>query len=148
MTRKMRETEEHLKVERTLAEKLEVEWSATLQKIPRWYKLDFAVMRDDNIAAFVELKHRTNKKGTFWEYMISLDKVQAAKRLHEDTGKPCLLVVEWQDTTEMIDLAHCKFRVGFGGTKKRDDDDDMEPMAYIKVGCFDASLKYRAPNLP
>ncbi len=105
-------------------------------KLPIRYCLDYAALRNKKIVAFVEIKHRTNKIHAYPTYMLSLAKVQAAKRLAEDVKVPSFLVVQWIDALGTTNLANCKFSVEMGGRIDRKDSQDVEPVAHINLAEF------------
>ena len=69
-------------------------------------------------------------------YMISLAKVQGAKRLEEDTGLPAFLVVEWSDKIGYVNLAQVDWTLGFGGMNEVRDWQDQEPVCLIPIDTF------------
>ena len=135
-TRKIYETPYDRTRQIAIADRLAEMWGAEFVELPRKSVFDYAAMVGNDLQAWVEVKYRNNTKTKFNEYMVSFAKVQAGKRFNEDTQKPALLVCEWTDMTHMVDLAHCDFRVGWGGTQKRNDPEDMEPMAFIDIDQF------------
>tara|TARA_B100000482_G_scaffold36894_1_gene23328 strand:- start:592 stop:1029 length:438 start_codon:yes stop_codon:yes gene_type:complete len=136
LSRPIYETEGDRLNESFLKTKLEKIWNCKLIKLPKKSMLDFCAERDKEIVAFIEMKHRSKPSGSYPTYMLSLAKLQAAKRLHQDTGKLCLLVVQWTDLLEMVDLAKCDFRIAMGGRTDRGDSQDIEPVAHIPFSGF------------
>ncbi len=136
MSRPIYETEGDRLNETFLKSRLEKIWNCKLIKLPKKSMLDFCAERDREIVAFIEMKHRSKPAGSYATYMLSLAKLQAARRLYEDTGKPCLLVVQWTDLLEMVDLAKCDFTVAMGGRTDRGDSQDVEPVVHIPFTGF------------
>ena len=54
----MYETEGHLAVERSIAEKVEKAWNCTVNKMPIRLHLDYVIQRGDKAVAFCEIKTR------------------------------------------------------------------------------------------
>ena len=140
MGRKIYETQADLNKEKNIKKELEKKWSCNLIKLPIRYCLDYVALRNKRVVAFIEIKHRTNKIHAYPTYMLSLAKVQAAKRLAEDVRVPSFLVVQWADVLGATNLATCKFSIEMGGRTDRKDSQDIEPVAHIDLGEFN---KYR-----
>ena len=136
MSRTIYETQSDLNREENLKKELEKKWSCNLIKLPIRYCLDYAALRNKKIVAFIEIKHRTNKIHAYPTYMLSLAKVQAAKRLAEDVRVPPFLVVQWVDALGTTNLANCKFSLEMGGRTDRKDSQDVEPVAHINLAEF------------
>ena len=103
--RQMFETAETKAREQRLGDIVAQKWRCDLQKVSIKYHLDCLAFRDDIPLAWVELRCRTNPMLQYPTYLISLAKVQGAKRLEEDTGLPAFLVVEWSDKIGYVNLA-------------------------------------------
>lgn len=136
MTRPLYETEETKAKEQRLGELVGAKWKCELQKVSIKYHLDCLAMRGDIPMAWVELRCRNNDMLEYPTYMISLAKVQGAKRLEEDTGLPAFLVVEWADQVRYVNLAQVDWTLGFGGMKEMRDWQDREPVCYIPIELF------------
>ena len=136
MTRQMYETDETKAKEQKLGELVGLKWKCELQKVSYKYKLDCLAMRGDIPMAWVELRCRTNDMLEYPTYMISLAKVQGAKRLEEDTGLPAFLVVEWTDQVRFVNLAQVDWSLGFGGMHDMRDWQDQEPVCFIPIELF------------
>jgi hypothetical protein len=112
-------------------------WQCEARKLPIHYKLDFAMMRDGIIKAFLETKVRTYERDYFDTYMISMAKVLAAREYSAFAGVPSLLAVRWSDGDGFIALNGMKdFEIGFGGRGDRGDPQDMEPIVFIPIENF------------
>ena len=136
MSRKIYETQGDLDREHEFKQELEEKLSCSLVKLPIRYCLDFAAVRNRKVVAFVEIKHRTNNIDAYPTYMISLAKLQAAKRLSEDGKVPSFLVVQWTDIRGTTNLATCNFSIEMGGRTDREDSQDIEPVAHIELSEF------------
>ena len=69
-------------------------------------------------------------------YMISLYKVMMAGTLTQATGLPCFLAVQWSDAAGICRLPSSDMDIRTGGTLRRGDPQDIEPMAYFDVAQF------------
>lgn len=133
--RPLYETTESLSEERLVAERIGEAWSCNPVKLARAYQLDFALCRDDAVQAWAEVKVRTKRYPT---YMLSLHKWLAAVELHERTGLPALLVVQWPDLLAYCALSGLRrpLSVTMGGRRDRGDWQDMEPVVHIPLEFF------------
>ena len=112
-------------------------WKCDSRKLPIRYKLDYALLREGVIAAFLEVKTRRYPKDHFETYMISMEKVQAAQEHSRFAKVPALLAVKWQDKSGYVYLNNLKdITIGFGGRFDRDDEQDREPVVYIPISQF------------
>ena len=136
MSRQMFENEETKKREKALGDIVAEKWKSQLQKVSIKYHVDCLVMRNDTPLAWVELRCRNNDMLQYPTLMLSLAKVQGAKRLKEDTGLPVFLVVEWTDAIRYTNLAECDFTLGFGGRNQMRDWQDQEPVCHIPIDQF------------
>jgi len=134
--RPLYETEETKEREQRLGDIVAQKWQCDLQKVSIKYSLDCLALRDDLPMAWVELRCRTNAMLQYPTYMISLAKVQGAKRLEEDTGLPAFLVVEWSDKIGYVNLAQVDWTLGFGGMNEVRDWQDQEPVCLIPIDTF------------
>jgi hypothetical protein len=136
MSRPYYENNKSLQKEHALAERLEKRWQCKLKKLPIKYMLDYAVWKDSQISAWVELKCRTIPFEHYDEYMISLAKVMAAKDLSRNTELKSFLVVQWSNKQAFIQLDNAPYELKMGGRKDRNDPDDIEPCCYFKLKDF------------
>ena len=134
--RQMFETAETKEREQRLGDIVAHKWRCELQKVSIKYHLDCLALRDDIPLAWVELRCRTNPMLQYPTYLISLAKVQGAKRLEEDTGLPAFLVVEWSDKIGYVNLAQVNWTLGFGGRNEVRDWQDQEPVCLIPIDTF------------
>ena len=97
MGRKFYETQENLDNERRVADMLESKWNCKLKKVSYKLMVDFAVCRNDEIKAWIEIKCRKISFGFKPQYMISMHKINFARQQAKQTGLPFTLVVEFRD---------------------------------------------------
>lgn len=137
MSRDRFETDQTKAREQKLGEYISSRWNCELQKLAIKYRFDCLALRDDVAVAWIELRCRENPMLQYPTYMISLHKVQGAKRLEQDTNLPAFLVVEWTDKVGYVNLAKAKWTLGFGGMTKLRDWQDREPVCYIPIEEFE-----------
>ena len=129
------ETEHNLNQEKEVVKIMSEEWRSHFYKLPISYHLDYALVRDNRMRGFAEIKCRTNRVDTYPTYMISLLKLIKANELSAETGLPCLLLVQWIDwlgwTTFDMD-----YELSYGGRKDRGDGSDVEPVAHFPIDIF------------
>ena len=131
------ETDKDREQEADFIKELCIAWKCEAKKLPIHYKLDFALIREGVIRAFLETKIRSYARGYFDTYMISMAKVLAAKEYSAFAGVPSLLSVRWDDGDGFIALHDIKdFHIGFGGREDRGDPQDMEPVVFIPIEHF------------
>jgi len=138
MTRPIYETQTDRNNERRLAAKIEKHYNCMLTKMPMKLSLDFMAMRDGKAVAFIEARQRKIAMNTYPTYMLSLYKAMQARLLTMTTGLPCFLAVQWTDKAGMVRLPPSleDFYVEVGGTNRRDDPQDIEPMVHFDIAKF------------
>ena len=139
--RPLYENDETKAKEQALGDIVARAWKIKLQKVSIKYHVDCLAMRKDIAVAWVELRCRNNDMLQYPTFMISLAKVQGAKRLEEDTGLPVFLVVEWNYAIRYTNLVHCDFTLGFGGRNDMRDWQDQEPVCHIPLEEFQVILR-------
>jgi hypothetical protein len=138
MTRPIYETQTDRNNERRLAAKIEKHYGCILSKMPMKLSLDFMAIRDGKAVAFIEARQRKIAMNTYPTYMLSLYKAMQARSLTMTTGLPCFLAVQWTDKAGIAKLppAHENMHVEMGGTTRRDDPQDIEPMVHFDIANF------------
>lgn len=136
MTRPLYENEATKAKEQALGEYVAKKWKCDLQKVSIKYHVDCLALREGAGIAWVELRCRSNDMLQYPTLMISLAKVQGAKRLEQDTGLPVFLAVEWTDKIAFTNLAQADFTLGFGGRNDMRDWQDQEPVCHIPLDQF------------
>lgn len=132
-----RETEETIRLEKLLAQRVEKAWNVKAEKIPSTYQLDYALQRDGVIKSWAELKCRTHAFGTYPTYMISLKKWNACREFHLGSHLKAFLVVGFTDGDYWMDTDVVKdFEVKMGGRSDRDWSVDREPCVFFSVSYF------------
>lgn len=124
-----------LAVEEATVRKVAGVWRCEYRKLPRQYRIDWALLRSGKIAAWCECKRRHNQRNKYPSLMLSLSKVAHGLDLERQTGLPFLLVIEWDDC-----LAYLKAQgigpLRFGGRSDRGDWQDQEPVVDFPVDEF------------
>ena len=134
MSRPIYETQADRDNEQGIARIVEQRFGCTLHKMPMKYTLDFAAVRNDSVVAFIEARQRKIPSTQYDEYMIALHKLADAHKLTQLTSLPCRLVVRWSDNvTKMIKLPPDDYEIRIGGSTRRGDWQDIEPLAYFKI---------------
>ena len=113
-------------------------WDVQVEKLKRFSPADVAFTSHGKIRAFAEIKVRKNARLRYPTYMISLHKLEELARLHEFSGKPCILVVQWSDDLGWWSIPDSvgDLDVEMGGTYRRGDPQDREPVVMIPVEEF------------
>ena len=138
MTRPIYETQIDRNNERRLATQIEKHYGCILSKMPMKLSLDFMAIRDGKAVAFIEARQRKIAMNTYPTYMLSLYKAMQARSLTMTTGLPCFLAVQWTDKAGIAKLppAHEDMHIVMGGTTRRDDPQDIEPMVHFDIANF------------
>tara|TARA_Y100000310_G_scaffold331399_1_gene404871 strand:+ start:664 stop:1095 length:432 start_codon:yes stop_codon:yes gene_type:complete len=135
--RPLYETDKDRDREAGFVEELCIAWQCEARKLPIRYKLDYTLIQEGIIRAFLEVKIRSYAKAHFDTYMISMAKVLAAQEYSAFAGVASLLAVRWDDEDGFIALHKMKdFHLGFGGRGDRGDSQDMEPVVLIPIQHF------------
>lgn len=138
MVRPSYESESDRDNEAAVIGRLRAVWGFSAAKLPRWYEVDYAACRGEDIVGWLEVKHRGRSYPT---YRVSLKKWRAGLALSAMTRMPFLLVVCWPERgASVIRYVEANrgtpFRVVFAGRQDRGDSQDMEPMAEIDMAHF------------
>jgi hypothetical protein len=136
MNRPFYETQADRRNEQELADIISSTYNCDLHKMPIKLSLDFMAMRDGKAVAFFEMRNRSNEMKGYPTYMLSLYKCMMAKLLHQTTGLPAFLAVQWTDVAGIVKIPPDNFTVEIGGTVRRNDPQDIEPMVYFNVSDF------------
>lgn len=132
------ETESDREREDAFAARIASATNLLYQKLPEQWRIDGMLLRRKDIAAWVELKIRTNPSGEYATYMIAVSKWRALWELESATGIPSVLAVAFTDgdfiirvgTTAIANIQYA------GRTQKTRDALDIEPVVYIGMESF------------
>lgn len=137
MTRQWYETEADRQNESRLADLVQQRYNCVLTKLAaRKYQIDYIAQRDGKAVAFFEMRQRKNAMNAYGDYMIALHKSIISQSLTDTTGLPCYLVVGWTDVVGMCKLPPDNSYIAIGGSVRRNDPQDIEPMTYIPLTEF------------
>jgi len=140
MSRPQYETSKDLDCEKQLSTILSQAWSCSFVKMPIKYHLDYAMLRDEKIVGFCEMKSPNYSLADFKRFggfFISLDKFMSANKLNETTKLPCMIVLNALDGvwyTTFHDARFHSFKIK--GRKDRNDWQDMEPCVVLDTDQF------------
>ena len=134
--RPLYETQQDRDNEQALSSIIEKQFNCQLTKMPIKLSLDFMATRNGSAVAFIEARQRKTKMLQYPTYMISLYKVMMANTLTQATGLPCFLAVQWSDAAGICKLPAKDMDIQTGGTVRRGDPQDIEPVAYFDVDSF------------
>ena len=101
------------------------------KKLPASYVLDFAALRGNEIAGFVEVKRRHNAMNKYPDIFVALNKLNAASQL-KMIGKKTIFAVEWDDCTGWV-LLENPSHISIAGRTDRNDAADIEPVAHFPI---------------
>ena len=122
--------------ERSLAQIASANWRCSMSKLKAKSSFDYAALRDQKVAAFVEMKVRTNPANKYSSYMISITKIIKAQQVFQALDIPVFLLVKWTDSIGFTALHKVNATVQIGGRKDRKDPQDIEPVALIPIDQF------------
>ena len=111
-----------LVAEQGVSERLKAAWQCEAVKLPKAYRVDFALLRNGAVKAWSEIKNRSHPKAQYPTLMLSLGKVMAGLELANRTGVPFLLVVQWADEAGWLQVkgvTGLKVGAGLIGTTNR-----------------------------
>lgn len=125
-----------LEMERKIATVICEAFNVEVAKLPIAYRVDYAVLKDGEITAFLEVKHREIKKDTYPDIILALGKYLAGKELYERTGRRFIFAIGTYDGVFWTDLSESQYPLAIGGRVDRGDWQDIEPMIRIPMGDF------------
>lgn len=108
---------------------------------PPMYSLSFALHENNKtraLAAWVQYKRRHHARGLYPSFMMSKRKWEEGGKLALQSGKPFMIVVEWDDGVFYVRQDEIAGAVSFGdgGRRDRGDPKDIEPCVFIPVSLF------------
>jgi hypothetical protein len=134
--RPLYETQLDLKNEASVADVMASIWKCQMTKLQPRDAFDYAAVRGKDIAAFVEIKTRTNPMNRYPTYMISMTKIISANAIFMSTGVPSFLAVRWTDCIGWVRLNNANVKLEIGGRTDRSDAQDIEPVCHISISKF------------
>lgn len=117
---------------------IENHWNCRFEKLPIDYRFDYALIKNNKIRAWVELKNRELNSNDFTDSMINLNKWMKAKELRDSTNIPTILAVRYKDKDLWCILADdTEIEIRWGArTKNTRDWQDIGPAVHIKLTEF------------
>ena len=131
-------SEKHVKEEEAFKKDIESYWDCKLEKLPIDYRLDYAVIMNGKIRAWIELKNRNLYSNQYKDSMINLNKWMKAKEFKSISDLPIVLAVRYKDKDlwcAMDDNTDMEIRWG-ARTKNTRDWQDVGPAVHIKLTEF------------
>lgn len=135
MGRPTYETSADIDAETEVALLVAERWKATAHKLKKFYSTDWALIRNEVVMAFIEIKCRNNPRDKYPTLILSLDKVISMKNLASVSGKPVFLVVKYTDAICYTQNLRPE-SIRLGGRTDRNDAQDIEPVIHIPVRNF------------
>ena len=136
MTRPLYESKSDLAVERSLAARIQNNFSWSLKKLSRRYELDFIAFAGKKAVAFIEVKRRHNPVHHYETIILSLAKYIKGAQYQKTTGLKFLFIVEFDDGCFQYTYNENDgkdFKITMGGRTDRNDPEDIEPVIHIPV---------------
>ena len=128
--RPLYETEEDVQNELNVVKEICSGLNCSYKKLPISYGLDYALVRGEDVFAFVEIKCRKRHSQRHESLMVSAQKRVKAQELTRATGVPCMLVSAFSDGVFWISMSEKPDRVTFNGRTDRGDAQDVEPVIH------------------
>jgi hypothetical protein len=122
MTRPLYETADHRKGEAKTLERIMMHTDAQAIKLSIRDHLDYAMLKNGQIMALIEIKNRRISHQTYATVMIEYKKAEHARHISFETGVPCYLFIQWIDKLGFINFAE-NFDLGVNGRKDRHAED-------------------------
>ena len=128
----------HIAGEDMFKRAIENHWDCRLEKLPIDYRLDFALLKNNEIKAWIELKNRNLNSTDFNDSMINLNKWMKAKELRDSTNIPTILAVRYKDKDIWCTLADdTEMEIRWGArTINTRDWQDIGPAVHISLKEF------------
>lgn len=139
MNRPIYESDADRQNEQAMADFIAARYKLTMHKMPMKLYIDYVGILDGKAKAFFEMRQRKNAMHQYPTFMIGMHKVQSAYNLAAVTGLPCMLIVQWTDHMGMCKLPppeRANLYWDWGGSDRREDEQDWEPMAYWDISVF------------
>jgi len=105
-------------------------------KLPIKYIVDFALYAGGRLEGFAEFKRRQCSVEKYPTVILSLHKVMEGVRLAKCTATKFIFAVKWDDAFGYKVLEEPFANVSQGGTFRRCDEDDVEPLLHIPFTGF------------
>lgn len=128
--------------EHVFANELAKKWGCKLIKMQPHYAVDFAVIRNNKVVGWLELKNRKGNWLKYPTYMIGLKKwlncLNLARAKYVEL--PFILAVRADDGAHYLNItelpSETNFKIEVAGTTKRGFKEDIEPCVFIPKNIF------------
>lgn len=107
-------------------------------KLPIAYKLDFAIVVNNEIKGFCEIKRRSHERNKYPTLILSALKYRELLDW-ELNFKPACLIVAWSDQLGIHKPSEYhgqQYRIEIGGRSDRNRNGDLEPVVHIPIEHF------------
>lgn len=111
-------------------------WGVSARPCPKFYELDYMLVRGEAVRALVEIKRRTNAHDAYPTYMVSAHKWVRGIQWDEVLSVPYFLVVEFTDGIWYCRAKGVRGELRYGGRVDRGDAQDMEPVVHVPMSAF------------
>lgn len=137
----MYENDLSLKDEKRVQPLLEVQWGASLHKMPVSYRLDWIATRNGVATAVIEYKRRFVEREQYQTIFLSLGKWNAGMDFVLKNNLTFVFVAEWNNGIGYLaispDTDTSSFQIGYGGrTVQTRDGGDIEPVIHLPINQF------------
>tara|TARA_R110002153_G_scaffold272575_1_gene441458 strand:- start:1072 stop:1497 length:426 start_codon:yes stop_codon:yes gene_type:complete len=135
MARPLYETSEDLSREANVMQTAASKWKCDYLKLPLSYRLDFALVRSNKVAALAEIRVRNVAVSTYPTIIFSVLKRATANMLSAQIAVPSFFIVKYDDEIRYIDFAETpdEFQVGGRTGANRRDHADVELVGHYDV---------------
>lgn len=129
-------------VEQIFANEIAIKWGCKLVKMQPHYAVDFAIIRNEKVVGWLELKNRKGDWLKYPTYMIGLKKWVNCLNLSksEHANLPFILAVKASDGAHYLNVNNLppdlNLEIRIGGTEKRGFEQDIEPCVFIPKHFF------------
>jgi hypothetical protein len=94
------------------------------------------VMNNKKPVCFAELKTRKNASTQYPTLMLSLNKWKHGTELAKTVNVPFIVIAKWTDGIFFLNASKTEVEIGIGGRQDRGDNQDIEPVVFMKVTDF------------
>jgi hypothetical protein len=138
--RQLYETQNHLSVERRIADRLAHRTGCGLIKLPIRYNLDYALTRNDQVVGFSEIKttkYEIETHQSYGGFKMSFAKWCAAEQMCRLARLPFILLVGFPDEVRFLRTTNFEHDgIAWWGRQDRGDAQDMEPAVKLDLNRF------------
>ena len=117
---------------------IQKKWKCDLYKLAIVYGFDYAIVKNEKLKGFIEIKRRLFESYKYKDSLINLNKWMKAKELRDSTGLPTILAIKYTDRDVYCNLTDdTTHYIKWGArTKKTRDWQDIQPACHIVIEEF------------